>query len=107
MPRTVDESAGRPRRATRVACRGTSGLQRARWWVTPTRGNPRESATENRPPLLAPVRRGKGETVVQETTSEPGDRVGLANPTWSKVKKSGASGHRARVRRGWPARVRG
>ena len=31
---------------------------------------------------------GKGETVVQETTSGPGDRVGSANPTWSKVKKS-------------------
>ena len=48
-------------------CRGTSGLHRAGWWVTPTRGNPRESATESRPPPLC--RReaalgGKGETVV-------------------------------------------
>ena len=33
-------------------CRGTSGLHRARWWVTPTRGDPRESATENRPPVV-------------------------------------------------------
>ncbi len=33
--------------------RGRSGLRRARWWVTPTRGNPRESATENRPPALS------------------------------------------------------
>src|SRR5690625_3059482 len=30
--------------------RGTSGLRRAQWWVTPTRGDPRESATENKPP---------------------------------------------------------
>src|SRR3954464_6234867 len=87
--------------------RGRSGLHRARWWATPTRGDPRDSATENRPPLRPPGRRGKGETVVQETNSDPGDRVGSANPTWSKVKKSGAFGHRTRVRRGRPARVRG
>jgi len=36
--------------------------------------------------------------VEQETTSGPGDRAGSANPTWSKVKKFGAHGHRARVR---------
>ena len=30
--------------------RGKSGLHRAGWWVTPTRGDPRESATERRPP---------------------------------------------------------
>jgi len=45
--------------------------------------------------------------VVQETTSDPGDRAGSVNPTWSKVKKSGAFGPRMRVRRGRPARVRG
>src|SRR3954468_9081254 len=78
--------------------RGRSGLHRARWWVTPTRGDPRESATENRPPPTAPAGGGKGETVVQETTSDPGDRDGSANPTWSKVKKSGAFGHRTRAR---------
>ncbi len=33
--------------------RGKSGLHRARWWVTPTRGDPRDSATENKPPVLA------------------------------------------------------
>jgi hypothetical protein len=40
---------------------GKSGLRRARWWVTPTGREVRESATESRPP----VRRltGKGETV--------------------------------------------
>jgi hypothetical protein len=36
--------------------RGRSGLRRAGRWVTPTRGNPRDSATENRPPGLAQVR---------------------------------------------------
>jgi hypothetical protein len=30
---------------------------------------------------------GKGETVVQETTSDPGDRVGSANPARSKVEQ--------------------
>ena len=30
--------------------RGRSGLHRAGWWLTATRGDPRDSATENRPP---------------------------------------------------------
>jgi len=47
---------------------------------------------------------GDGETVVQETTSDRGDPVGSANPTWSKVKKS--LRWRACVR-GLPARARG
>ena len=38
------------RSGDRCASRGKSGLHRAGWWVTPTRGDPRESATENRPP---------------------------------------------------------
>ena len=36
--------------------RGKSGLHRARWWVTPTRGDPRDSATESRPPRAIEVR---------------------------------------------------
>ncbi len=35
-----------------------------------------ESATESRPPTGALGRRGKGETVVQETTSARGDADG-------------------------------
>lgn len=35
---------------------------------------------------------GKGETVVQETTSDPGDRVGSVNPTWSKVRQCAFEG---------------
>src|SRR6476619_8670421 len=30
---------------------------------------------------------GKGETVVQETTSDPGDRIGSVNPARSKVEQ--------------------
>tara|TARA_Y100000739_G_C20324914_1_gene336146 strand:+ start:476 stop:613 length:138 start_codon:yes stop_codon:yes gene_type:complete len=38
--------------------RGKSGLHRKECWITSSRGNPRESATENIPPNL-----GKGEKV--------------------------------------------
>ena len=93
---SADGLAGRPRRRASTRRRGKSGLHRARWWVTPTRGDPRESATENRPPDSPEA--GKGETVVQETTSDPGDRAGSANPTRSKIKKSGAFGHRTHAR---------
>ena len=46
--------------------RGTSGLHRARCWVTPSRGDPQDSATESRPPMASGLRTrrtGKGETV--------------------------------------------
>ena len=46
--------------------RGKSGHRRARWSVTPTRGNPRESATEKTPPksgAAAEPQAGKGEMV--------------------------------------------
>jgi hypothetical protein len=44
--------------------RGTSGLHRAGWWPTATRGDPRDSATESRPPGPYSYGPGKGETVV-------------------------------------------
>jgi hypothetical protein len=48
---------GRPRRSrSRSGRRGRSGLLRAGRWATPTRSDPRESATENRPPAPEPVR---------------------------------------------------
>jgi hypothetical protein len=53
---------GRPRGGPCGPSRGTSGLHRAGWWLTATRGDPRDSATESRPPRT-PVP-GKGETVV-------------------------------------------
>ena len=46
----ADESAGRPRRRPSGRRRGKSGLRRAGWLSTATRGDPRDSATENRPP---------------------------------------------------------
>ena len=69
--------------ATRVVefapCRGRSGLRRAGCWLTASRGDPQESATENKPPmddgLWAGVT-GKGETVRQERTSTGGDLGG-------------------------------
>ncbi len=49
---------------------GKSGLHRAGCWITSSGGDPKESATENRPPGLRGERRaarrkfpGKGETV--------------------------------------------
>jgi len=36
--------------------RGKSGLRRAKWWITSTRGDPRESATESKPPKEILVR---------------------------------------------------
>jgi len=60
-----DESAGRPRRSDPRGAgrRGKSGLHRAGWLSTTTRREPRDSATENRPPA-AFGRAGEGETVV-------------------------------------------
>ena len=61
---SVELAVGRAIRviAAAVSCRGKSGLHRAGWWVTPTRGDPRESATENKLPVFGSVRvkrRGK------------------------------------------------
>ena len=87
-------SGGRGTGGMSDRCRGRSGLRRAGRWATPTRGNPRDSATENRPPGPSSVElvvtgggAGKGETVVQETTSDPGDRIGSVNPARSKVEQ--------------------
>ena len=66
----ASRSGGRVSRPStwRPSARGTSGLHRARCWITPSRGDPQESATENRPPMAGPapwrgLRTGKGETV--------------------------------------------
>ncbi|OCC16051.1 hypothetical protein DBT_0513 [Dissulfuribacter thermophilus] len=45
-PRSLDEGL------KDLHSRGKSGLHRARWSVTRTGGDPRESATENRPPAV-------------------------------------------------------
>src|SRR5699024_9660665 len=52
------ELAGELAGRSRGVCvpRGKSGLHRAGWLLTATRGDPRESATENRPPHECEVR---------------------------------------------------
>jgi len=46
-------------------CGGKSGLRRAGCWLTASGGDPKESATENRPPMEpgSPALTGKGEKV--------------------------------------------
>src|SRR4029079_11517620 len=75
--------AEQPRRFT---LRGKSGHHRAGWSVTPTRGNPRDSATEKTPPTSAvrggPVRvKGCGKSAPASRR-----RGGQANPTRCKAK---------------------
>jgi hypothetical protein len=60
--RRTSRAGGRVR--VHASRRGTSGLHRAGWLATPTRGDPRDSATENRPPPRVTAQGGKGETVV-------------------------------------------
>ena len=71
----ADGLAGRSRRilSQEGICRGRSGLHRTRWWATPTRGDPRDQCHRKQ---TAPGFGGKGETVVQETTSALGDQHG-------------------------------
>jgi len=49
---------------------GKSEQDRARWWLTATRGDPRESAAENTQPM-ALRGTGNGEMVRQERTAAP------------------------------------
>lgn len=60
MRNTVDVRASRPGGrggagdgTSYWSRRGRSGLRRAGWWVTPTRGDSRDSATENKPPAAS------------------------------------------------------
>ena len=59
------ESAGWPRHGPHAgSCRGRSGLRRAGCWLTASRGDPQDSATERKPPMAGlRVRTGKGERV--------------------------------------------
>ena len=50
MQRRTSWLGSRVRLRVMRSARGTSGLRREQWWVTPTRGDPQESATENKPP---------------------------------------------------------
>jgi hypothetical protein len=89
---TVSGQAGQPRG---VPPRGKSGHRRAGWSVTPTRGNPRESATERTPPTLGLVRRPCRRRSDEQARlkrcgkSAPASRRrgGPANPTRCKAKQ--------------------
>ena len=55
------ESAGWPRHGPHAGpCRGRSGLRRAGCWLTASRGDPQDSATERKPPMAGcgPHRQG-------------------------------------------------
>jgi hypothetical protein len=92
------ESARRPRAGRFGApVRGTSGLHRARCWVTPSRGNPQESATENRPPMAGPVA-GRGPAQVRVK------RCGKSAPASGATRAARQTPPGARPRRGRTAR---
>ena len=59
------ESARWPRHGPLAgSCRGRSGLHRAGCWLTASRGDPQDSATERKPPMAGlRARTGKGERV--------------------------------------------
>src|SRR3954467_223620 len=66
---------------------GKSGLHRAGCWLTASRGDSRDSATEKRPPAKA----GKGETVREERTAPVATRAARQAPP-------GARAHRGAMR---------
>ncbi len=77
--------------ASREGCaRGKSELRRAGCWVTPSGGDPKESATEIKPPAATSAREGgaagKGETVRQERTSgRATGRLGKPHPEQDQI----------------------
>ena len=105
-PVGADGLAGRPRRRASTRRRGRSGLHRARWWVTPTRGDPRDSATENRPPALY-----GGQVRVKRWCKRPpaARATGSARqtPLGARSRSPLPSGSGRAYVRGRPARVRG
>ena len=90
-----------------VSRRGKSGLHRARWWVTPTRGDPRESATESRPPRRAGTRGGARVKGCGKSAPAPGV-TRAARQTPPGARSRGRSGRAACAGvRGLPARACG
>jgi hypothetical protein len=102
---TVSRPGGRGTGRTAGPCRGRSGLHRAGCWLTASRGDPQDSATERKPPMAGlRVRTGKGETVRQERTSDGGDPAGSVNPTRSKAKRGKRAARPPPEREGSPGR---
>jgi len=90
-----------------VSRRGKSGLHRAGWWVTPTRGDPRESATESRPPRRAGTRGGARVKGCGKSAPAPGV-TRAARQTPPGARSRGRSGRAACAGvRGLPARACG
>ena len=111
MAAVVSRPGGRvPTRSVR----GTSGLHRAGCWVTPSRGDPQESATENRPPMadssaqVRVKRCGKsapapGATPVARQTP-PGARPSRGMGCPPATPRVGRKSRRATAgREGWPS----
>lgn len=69
---------------SRHLCRGKSGLQRARCWITSRGSDSRQ--VQQKADRRALRGHGKGERVVQETTGCLGDKAGQVYPIWSKTK---------------------
>jgi hypothetical protein len=65
------------------------GSTETRCRVTPGGGNPRESATENKPPARASAPAGKGETVRQERTAVPATGTARQAPPGARPNRDG------------------
>src|SRR5450830_843513 len=98
--------------------RGTSGLHRAGRWVTPTRGDPRDSATENRPPSdsgpAARVKRWGKSPPAHRVTGTARQTPPGARPDRERSRAARPSSRVGRWRRaatyvvdGWPSPARG
>ena len=74
LRRLVEESPG----STGIRCRLTAGG-----------GDPRESATENKPPALEETPAGKGETVRQERTAPPATGAAGQTPPGARPNRGG------------------
>ena len=77
---------GRCGKGRKAAVEESPGSMETRCRVTPGGGDPRESATESKPPPRPPGPGGKGERVRQERTARAGNGRGTVNPTGSKTK---------------------
>src|SRR6266511_3066621 len=85
----VGESDGRSRSRSRD--RGKSGLRRAGCWLTASRGDPQESATESRPPPA--TRRRQGGNGAVRAHQRPGDRSAWQTPPGARPNRGRTGRH--------------
>jgi hypothetical protein len=86
-----DVPVGRAAAVFREEAEESPGFTEKRWRLTAAGGDPRESATENRPPFGSP--RGKGETVRQERTALPAMAAAGQTPPEAKPNRDDARGN--------------